>query len=106
MVVLDVYSGNPMLRYRLASEGEQIVGSPVTTPDGHVILARQGYAAGDAGIIVLKLVQADPDPAPGAESVPPSYNPSTSDEAAPGEPASDPRAVPPAPGAAKDALTD
>jgi hypothetical protein len=106
MVVLDVYSGAPMLRYRLAGEGDQIVGAPAITPDGHVILARQGYAADDAGIIVLKLVQAEPDPAAGAESEPAGYNPPTSDEAAPGEPASDQRAVPPAPGAAKDALTD
>lgn len=106
MVVLDVYSGSPVLRYRLASEGDEVVGAPLTTPDGHVILARQGYSEADAGLIVLKLATVAPDPASEGESDPTSYNPPTSDEVAPGEPASDPRAVPPAPGAARDALTD
>ena len=99
MVVLDAFSGSPVLRYRLTSEGDELVGAPLTTPDGHVILARQGYTDDDAGLIVLKLLHPGGNSDAGSESAPTSYNPETSNEVAPVEPAHDQRADPTAPGA-------
>jgi len=99
LVVLDAFSGSPVLRYHMAGEGDQMVGAPLTTPDGHVILARQGYTDGDAGLIVLKLVHPGGNSAPRSESPPTSYNPPTSDEVAPVEPTPDQRADPTALGA-------
>ena len=101
MVVLDAFSGTLVLRYRLAGEDDKLVGAPLTTPDGHVILARQGYTEEDAGLIVLKLAHSGPKADSGADSAATSYNPPTSKEVAPGEPASDQRADSQAPGAAK-----
>ncbi|NIM01339.1 MAG: PQQ-binding-like beta-propeller repeat protein [Acidobacteria bacterium] len=101
LVVLDVYSGSVVLRYRLAEEGDVIVGSPVATPDGYVILARQGYTEQDASVIILKLVHMEPELPPAEETAPTSYNPETSDEVAPGAPVADPRADPPALGSPK-----
>jgi hypothetical protein len=98
LVVLDVFSGSPVLRYRLAGDGDEVVGGPLSTHDGFVILARQGYTDEDAGLIVLKLAQTATDPAPETGSGPTSYNLSTSDEVAPGEPAADPQADSPAGG--------
>ncbi len=98
LVVLDVYGGTVILRYRLASEGDVIVGSPVATGDGHVILARQGYTEQDAAVIVLKMVHV----ATPAEEIPAtSYNPGASNEVTPGTPVADPRADPPAAGTPK-----
>jgi len=83
LVVLDAFSGSPVLRYRLAGEGDKLVGAALTTPDGHVILAWQGYTPDDAGLIVLKLVHPRLNADPESESSPPGYNPPTSDEVAP-----------------------
>ena len=101
MIVLDAFSGSPVLHYRLADEGDKVVGDPLTTPEGYVILARQGYTEDDAGLIVLKLVHAPRNLDPGHESPPTSYNPPTSDQVVPVEPAADQGADPTAPGAIK-----
>jgi hypothetical protein len=101
MVALDVFSGSPLLRYRLSGEGDTLVGAPLSTADGHVLLARQGYSGEDATLIVLKLEAKEANPAIGDESAPKGYNPPTSNEAVPGEPAADQRADPPAPGTPK-----
>lgn len=98
MVVLDAFSGSPLLRYRLAGEGDKVVGEPLTTPEGYVILARQGYTDNDAGLIVLKLVHPAQDSDPGSEPQPTGYNPRVPDDVVPVEPAADQRADPTAPG--------
>ena len=57
-----------------AGEGE-IVSVPLATPDGRVVLARQGYADADAALLIYRLVEplrepAAPDPQPDAEESP------------------------------------
>ena len=98
MVVLDAFSGSLLLRYRLAGEGDKVVGEPLTTPEGYVILARQGYSEDDAGLIVLKLVHPARESDPGSESPTTGYNLPASDDVVPVEPAAGQRTDPTAPG--------
>ena len=98
MVVLDAFSGSLLLRYRLAGEGDKVVGEPLTTPEGYVILARQGYTEDDAGLIVLKLVHPAQESDPGSESPTTGYNHPASDDVVPVEPAAGQRTDPTAPG--------
>jgi len=89
LIVLDALGGRVSQRYPLAAHSDKIVGAPLATPDGLIILARQGYTDQDAGLIVLKILELGPNSVPTAEIAATGYNRPTSDEAPPVEPASE-----------------
>jgi hypothetical protein len=43
-----------------AQNGDTLVGTPVTTPDGRIVLARQRYAPTEASLLVLRVVPTEP----------------------------------------------
>jgi len=92
LVVLDAVGGRPSFTYRLPREDERFVGPAVSTPDGRIVLARQGYSPSDAGLVVLEIGRRPQETAqPGAIPVT-GYNPPTSDEPIPARPLPDIRA--------------
>ncbi len=77
LVLLDAAGGRPALHYRVQHEDDRFVGAAVATPDGKIVLARQGYAEEDAGLLVLEVAYRAPEPAEPGEIPPTGYNPPT-----------------------------
>jgi hypothetical protein len=69
------------LQYRLPGEEDHIVGAPVSTPDGRIVFARQGYADSDAGLVVLQIELEAPESGKSSDSSAAGYNLPTSREA-------------------------
>jgi len=55
MVALDARSGQPVATIRLPDGEGTLVSSPLATPDGKIVLARQKYAASEASLMVYRL---------------------------------------------------
>jgi hypothetical protein len=53
-------SGKRVATYPLGESGGRVVGVPLATPDGKLVLARQRYAPGDASLLVLELGPPEP----------------------------------------------
>ncbi len=68
LIVLDTLGGRRSTRYRMQKEGDHLVGAALSTPDGYVVLARQGYTPEDASLIVLKVLQNSTKPGATGES--------------------------------------
>lgn len=62
IVALDSRSGATVASYDLPEDGGTLIGAPVVTPDGKVVVARQKYTPADASLMVFRLV-APPQPA-------------------------------------------
>lgn len=61
IVALDVRSGAKVASYALPEDGGTLVGAPVVTPDGRIVVARQKYTPSDASLMVFNLT---PPPRP------------------------------------------
>lgn len=57
LVALSAHDGLEIASMKLASGEGKIVSVPVTTGDGRVVTARQGYAEADAALAVYRLVE-------------------------------------------------
>jgi len=89
LVVLDAAGGRPAFVYKLQVDDEHFVGPAVSTPDGRIVLARQGYAPSDAGLVVLE-IGFRPSGAGEPVEIPASgYNLPTPDEPLPARPLPD-----------------
>lgn len=65
LIALDAVGGAKVATFTLPRAEERLVGEPVVTPDGKIIVARQEYAPGQASLVVLELARsADPAPVP------------------------------------------
>ena len=53
-------SGKRVATFPLGDGGGRVVGVPLPTPDGKLLVARQRYAPGDASLLVLELAAPDP----------------------------------------------
>jgi len=53
-------SGIKVATFPLGENGGRVVGVPLATPDGKLVVARQRYAPGDASLLVLELASPDP----------------------------------------------
>jgi hypothetical protein len=89
LVVLDAVGGRAAFRYTLQGADEHFVGPAVRVPDGRIVLARQGYAPGDAGLVVLEITFQAPDTAEPVEIPVTGYNLPASDEPIPARPLPD-----------------
>jgi len=72
LLALDALTGAKVASYTLPEDGGKLIGAPIATPDGAVVVARQRYAPGDASLMVFDLVPpAKPPPAGPASQAPP-----------------------------------
>jgi outer membrane protein assembly factor BamB len=62
IVALDARSGAKVAAFDLPEDGGTLVGAPLVTPDGGIVVARQKYTPADASLMVFRLVAA-PQPA-------------------------------------------
>ena len=56
VVALDARTGAKVASYELPDDGGTLVGAPVVTPDGRIVVARQKYTPEDASLMVFRLV--------------------------------------------------
>jgi hypothetical protein len=73
IVALSAGSGERIASFTLSESEGKLVGVPVATPDGRIIVARQKYAASEASLMVLMLEppeEAPEEPPPDAASDP------------------------------------
>jgi len=59
MLALDPLNGSTAATYSLSNPDDRLVGSPVVTPNGLILVARQGYDPRSASVVVLSLVPPD-----------------------------------------------
>lgn len=57
IVALDARSGAKVASYDLPDDGGELIGVPVVTPDGGIVVARQKYTPTDASLMVFNLVR-------------------------------------------------
>jgi hypothetical protein len=70
LVALESERGQHVAAVRLADGEGNLIGGPLTTPDGSIIVARQKYAETEASLMVYRLLELRPhEPAP-QESTP------------------------------------
>ncbi|MCP3979929.1 MAG: PQQ-binding-like beta-propeller repeat protein [bacterium] len=74
ILALDMADGSRKAAFRLEENDGRIVGVPVPTPDGHILVARQKYRDNEASLLVLRLGRL------------PEIEPATEPEAAPEPP--------------------
>jgi hypothetical protein len=67
IIALDAVTGSRTAAFELPQNGGQLVGSPIVTDDGKIVVARQLYAADQASLMVFDLVE----PGKSALSAPP-----------------------------------
>jgi hypothetical protein len=63
----NAQNGERVATFSLSEEGGRLIGVPLATPDGKIIVARQNYAPADASLMVLQLAPpaallAEPEP--------------------------------------------
>ncbi len=68
VLALDARTGQELARFVLPTAGGTIRGAPITTPDGHIVLAREKYNPEEASLIVLQLTDAAAATGDGEES--------------------------------------
>ena len=56
IVALDARTGAKVASWELQDDDGQLIGDPVVTPDGGIVVARQKYMAEDASLMVFRLV--------------------------------------------------
>ena len=56
IVALDAHTGAKVASYDLPDDGGTLVGDPLVTPDGRIVVARQKYTPEDASLMVFRLV--------------------------------------------------
>ncbi len=75
LLALDARTGQPLADYTLAEGGGRLVGMPVITDDGLILVSRQKYRTDEASLLVLQFVRAgtpkSDDPADAAAAPPP-----------------------------------
>jgi hypothetical protein len=69
LVALDAGNGAKVASYQLGDGEGRLIGSPVLTPDGKIVLARQKYAPEDASLMVFDLVSVAPGGAPAGSDI-------------------------------------
>lgn len=57
MVALDSRTGAKVASYTLPDGGGMLIGAPLVTPDGRIVVARQKYTPSDASLMVFDLTQ-------------------------------------------------
>lgn len=85
ILALDALNGTVASTFTLSNPDDRLVGSPIVTPEGLLLVARQGYDPRSASVIVLAL--APPEPAKSDSRPVIDYNAAPDSEAAsPGNP--------------------
>jgi hypothetical protein len=54
---LDAETGAKVASFTLPEDEGWLVGAPLLTPDGKIVIARQKYAPGDASLMVFHIVE-------------------------------------------------
>jgi len=79
LLALDARTGQPLADYTLDEGGGRLVGIPVITDDGLILVSRQKYRTDEASLLVLQFVRAgtpeSEDPADAAAAAPPTEAP-------------------------------
>ena len=66
LLALSLENGATAASFQVQN-GDTLVGTPITTPDGRIVVARQRYAPTQASLLVLKIVGPIPEPAAEAD---------------------------------------
>ena len=62
IVAFHAYTGDKLASFELPEAGGRLVGRPLATPDGRIVVARQKYSDAEASLLVLQLVEKTPVP--------------------------------------------
>jgi hypothetical protein len=68
LVALALDDGLKIGRLALGAERNRLVGVPVVTPEGRIVVARQGYAEADAALLFYELAAPRPEELPADEA--------------------------------------
>jgi hypothetical protein len=62
LMVLDAVTGTILATFKLPNSEEKLIGHPVITPDGRIVVARQKYSPENADLMVFRLQEAGGSP--------------------------------------------